>query len=157
MKNTYKKWFVRTLFVALTALFVASPVRALPPDPDNAALLYYQGFLMLAELSDEARDRISHVATGKTSPDDQVREDISKCIGAIEFAEAAVQVPKCHWGVRYSQGFEALMPQLARMRFLAFVLMADARIHAVDGDYRGALERCLTTGTFARHIGDDTY
>jgi len=156
MKNAYKGWFLKTLFIALTATFVASPVQAIPPDPDNAALLYYQGFLTLAQLSDEARDRIGDVARGETAPDDQVREDIKKCIGAIEFAEAAAEVPTCHWGVRYSQGFEALLPQMAQMRFLAFVLIADARIHAADGNHRAALERCLMTGTFARHIGDDT-
>jgi len=156
MISLSKSSFTETLFFILALTFIASPVLAIPPDPDNAALLYYQGFLTLAQLSDEARDRISHVATGETAPDDQVREDISKCVGAIEFAEAAVEVPGCHWGVRYSQGFEALMPQLARMRFLAFVLIADARIHAADGNYRAALERCLMAGTFARHVGDDT-
>ena len=157
MKNTYKNWFVRTLFIALPALFVASPVRALPPDPDNAALLYYQGFLMLAELSDEARDRIGDVARGERVPDYQIREDIFKCMGAIEFAEAAMEIPKCQWGVRFSKGFEALLPQMAQMRFLTFVLIADARLRAADGDFRGALERCLMMGTFARHIGDDVH
>jgi hypothetical protein len=135
---------------------IASPVLAIPPDPDNAALLYYQGFLTLAQLSDEARDRIGDVARGEVEPNNKVREDIGKCSGAIEFAEAAVKVPKCHWGLRYSQGFDALMPQLAQIRFLTFVLIADARIRAVDGDYKAALERCLMVGTLARHIGNDT-
>ena len=156
MENVYKGLFAKTLLVTLVATFVVSPARAIPPDPDNAALLYYQAFLTLAQLSDEARDRLGKVALGETAPDDQVREDISKCAGAIEFAEAAVKVPTCHWGVRYSQGFDALMPQLAQMRFLTFVLLADARVRSADGDYKGALERCLMTGTFARHIGDDT-
>ena len=35
------------------------------------------------------------------------------------------------------------------------MLLADARVRALDGDYKGALERCLQMGTFARHIGDD--
>jgi hypothetical protein len=48
------------------------------------------------------------------------------------------------------------MPQMAQMRFLTYVLIADARIRAADGNYRGALERCLMTGAFARHVGDDT-
>ena len=39
---------------------------------------------------------------------------------------------------------------------MTFVLVADARIHAADGNYREALERCLVTETFACHIGDDT-
>jgi hypothetical protein len=134
----------------------ASPAPALPPDPDNAALLYYQGFLSLPKLSEEARSHLGDVARGKITPDDQVREDIAKSRGAIHFAEAAAKVPACQWGVQFSQGFDALMPQLAQARFMTFVLVADARVRAADGDYRGALERCLITETFAYHIGDDT-
>ncbi len=156
MRRVHKNLFTGAVFFILAITFVASPVRALPPDPDNAALLYYQGFLMLAELDEEARDHIADVARGKAVPDDEVREDISKCIGAIELAEAAAEVPACNWGIRYSQGFDALLPQLAQVRFLTFVLVADARVRAADGDYMGALERCLMTGTLARHVGDDT-
>ncbi len=157
MNSAYRGWFAGTLFVTVAAVMVASPALAVPPDPNNAALLYYQSFLTLAQLGDESRDRIAAVARGDKTPDDQVREDIGKCAGAIEFAEVAAKVPACHWGVRYSQGFEALMPQMAQMRFLTFVLIADARIRAADGNYRGALERCLMAGTFARHIGDETF
>jgi len=144
------------VFVSLAMALVASPVLAYPPDPDNAALLYYQGILTLVELNEEARDRIRDVARAEVTPDEKVREDISKCIGAIQFAEAAAQVPACNWGVQYSQGLDALMPQLAHMKVLTFVLVADARIRASDGDYKGALERCLMTGIFAHHVGDDT-
>ena len=156
MKTIRNSLFVGTVFASLAMALIASPVLAYPPDPDNAALLYYQGILTLVELDEEARDRIRDVARAEVTPDDKVRQDISKCIGAIQLAEAAAQVPECNWGVRYSQGFEALMPQLAHMKVLTFVLIADARIRASDGDYKGALERCLMTGTFAHHIGDDT-
>jgi len=156
MKKVLGNQFTGTMFVGLVVALIASPVMAYPPDPDNAALLYYQGFLTLAQLSEDSRDRIAAVAKGEIAPDENVRQDIGKCIGAIEFTEAAAQVPVCHWGVRFSQGFDAVMPQMAQSRFLTFVLIADARIRAADGDYRGALERCLMTGTFARHIGDDT-
>jgi len=135
---------------------ISSPAQALPPDPDNAALLYYQGFLSMPELSKEAIDRIEDVAKGEVKPDDQVREDISNCSGAIHFAEAGTRVPACNWGVEFSQGFDTLMPQLAQMRLMTFVLLADARVRAADGYYRGALERCLMTVAFARHVGDDT-
>ncbi len=157
MISKFRSLFAGTLFVTLSTALVPSPALAIPPDPNNAALLYYQGFLTLAQLDDGARDRIAAVARGDKAPDDQVREDIGKCAGAIEFAEAAAKVPACHWGVRYSQGFEALMPQMAQMRLLTFVLIADARIRAADGNYRGALERCLMAGTFAHHIGDETF
>ena len=156
MNKICKNSFAGTLFITLAAVIVASPALAIPPDPDNAALLYYQAFLSLAQLSDEARGHIGDVARGETPPDKQVRQDIAKCAGATESAEAAAKVPACNWGVRYSQGFSVLMPQMAQMRHLTFVLIADARIRAADGNYKSAFERCLMTVTFARHIGDDT-
>ncbi len=156
MKSIRNRLFIGIVFAILVMTLVTSPALAYPPDPDNAALLYYQGFLTLAELNEESRDHIRDVARGEAAPDDKVREDISKCNGAIQFAEAAAQVLACNWGIRFSQGFEALMPQMAQARFLTYVIIADARIHASDGDYKGALEQCLMTGSLARHVGDDT-
>jgi len=156
MKRIHDCLTMKMILIGLVVIFVASPVRAIPNDPDNAALLYYQGFLSLAELNEEARDHIAKVARGETAPDDKVRQDISKCKGAIDFAEAAAQALFCNWGIRYSQGFDCLLPQMAQARYLTFVLIADARIRASDGDYKGALERCLMTEPFARHVGDDT-
>jgi hypothetical protein len=139
--------------IALTA----ATLHALPPDPDNAALLYYQGFLSLPQLSQEERSHIGDVARGKIPPDDKVRGYIAQSNGAIHLAEAAAKVPDCQWGVQFSEGYDALMPQMAQMRYMTFVLVADARVRAADGDYRGALERCLMTETFAYHIGNDTF
>ena len=156
MKSIYNSKFTMVMLAGLLLAVATSPAPALPPFPDNAALLYYQGFLSQPELSKEAIDRIADVARGGIKPDDQVREDISKCDGAIYFAEAGTRVPACNWGIEYSQGFDTLMPQLAQMRSMAVVLIADARVHAADGDYRAALERCLMTETFAYHTGDDT-
>ncbi len=156
MNRIRKSTFTAIMLAGLIFTMAASPAPALPPDPDNAALLYYQGFLSLPQLSQEERGHIGEVARGKAPPDDKVREHIAQSDGAIHFAEAGTKVPDCQWGVQFSQGFDALMPQMAQMRFMTFVLIADARVHAADGDYRGALERCLMTETFACHIGDDT-
>jgi len=157
MKRIYNNKFTMIMLAGVLLAVATSPAPAYPPDPDNAALLYYQGFLSLPQLSDEARVHIGDVARGKVAPDDQVREDIGKSAGAIHLAEAAAKVPACNWGVQFSEGFDALMPQMAQMRFMTFVLVADACVRAADGDYKGALERCLMTETFARHIGDDTF
>jgi hypothetical protein len=148
-------WLLAGLVIAGLPLCAAAPARAIPPDPDNAALLYYQAFISLANLGEEARDHISHVATGETAPNESTRKYIEECRQAIDFADAAKDLQVCNWGFRYSQGFEAVMPYLAQVRFLNFVLLADARIHAFDGDHRGALERCLQIDRLARHIGDD--
>ena len=92
MKRIYKSKFTLTMSACLLLAIAASPAPALPPDPDNAALLYYQGFLSQPELSEEARLHIGEVARGKIAPDNQVREDIGKSAGVIHLAEAAVKL-----------------------------------------------------------------
>ncbi|MHC4439508.1 MAG: hypothetical protein ACYS3S_19295 [Planctomycetota bacterium] len=156
MNRIFKGSLAGILLVTSAVIFFASPVLALPPDPDNAALLYYQGFLTLAQLEEKAWDHISNVARGKAEPDDKTREYINKCVGAIQLTEAAAKIPTCHWGIQYSKGLDALMPQMSQTRRLTFVLLCDARISAADGNYKAALERCLLTKTLARHVGDDT-
>ena len=156
MKRTNRVLLGGLVAAGLLMSWSASPARALPPDPDNAALLYYQAFLTVADLDKEARDHIGDVARGKIAPDEKTREYINKCQGAIDFAEAAQDLQVCHWGFQYSKGFEALMPYLGQMRFLAFVLLADARLDAADGNCRSALDRCLMMRAFSRHVGDDT-
>ncbi len=149
-------WLLAAMAAVLVTSWTASPVRAvIPPDPDNAALLYYQAFISLPDLDKEARDHLADVAKGTVAPNEKTREYVEKCRGAIVLADAARPLVISNWGFRYSQGFEAVMPYLAQIRFLSYVLLADARVQALDGDYKGALERCLQMGTFARHIGDD--
>lgn len=156
MSRVYKSAFTAIVLAGFICTMAASPARAYPPDPDNAALLYYQGFLSMPQLSKEAREHLSNVARGKVAPDDKVRQTIDESSGGIHFVEAGVKVPVCQWGIQFSEGFDALMPQFAQIRLLAFALTADARVRAVDGDYKGALERCLMTERFALHVGDDT-
>lgn len=141
--------------VVLAMSLVVPPARAIPPDPDNAALLYYQAFISLPDLDEEARDHLADVARGTIPPNEKTREYVEKCRAAIDFADAAKPLVISNWGFRYSQGFEAMLPHLAQIRFLSYVLLADARVRVLDGDYKGALERCLQMKTFARHIGDD--
>ena len=59
---------------------------------------------------------------------------LAKCQEAIDYAEAARDLQVCHWGFRYSKGVGALMPYLAQMRFLAFVLLADSDACSLDGN-----------------------
>ena len=127
----------------------------LPPDPDNAALLYYQAFLLRPEPDAGASTSIDEVIRGG-EPDEKLREylNLSDCRETIELAEAAAQLPYCNWGIRFSQG--ARLPQLVHIRPLKFLLYADARVLAMDGDYQTAFNRCLTIRRIAGHVGDDT-
>ena len=129
----------------------------LPPDPDNAALLYYQAFLLRPEADDDAYWAIDEVLSGG-EPNETLREylNLPDCRRTIEFAEAAAQLPECNWGIRFSQGIEAPLPQLVNLRPLSFLIYADARVLSADANYRAALGRCLTMRRIAGHVGDDT-
>jgi hypothetical protein len=156
MRKLYGYRCAGAVVVALATLWAACPAgAAIPPDPDNAALLYYQAFISLPELDKEARDHVAAVARGTSAPTDKTRAYVEKCRQTLDFADAARGLTVCNWGFRYSQGFDAVMPYLAQIRFLGHVMLADARLRALEGDYRGALDRCLQMGTVARHVGDD--
>jgi hypothetical protein len=192
----------------------------LPPDPTNAALLYYQAFLLRPEPNEAEKELVYNGTMDKTyeylrgaaaafdpnveprlreleaklgprparsgpmglsdyydlsllsslreeharqertrgiDPNRAIRDYIRRCQKAVEFAQTASELPECDWGIRHSQGIAFPLSQLTEIRSLAFVLRTDALIHAADGDYRMAFERCLMMRRVARQVGDDTY
>ncbi|MCK4787503.1 MAG: hypothetical protein KAV87_27340, partial [Desulfobacteraceae bacterium] len=121
-----------------------------PPDPDNAALLYYQAMLYRPQPDADTEELIYKALRG-AEPDEKVRKYLNQqsCRKTIKLAEAAARIPECNWGILRSQGFG--FNSLA-FRRLYFLLEVDARTLAADGDYRSALGRCLTLFRLARHI-----
>ncbi len=148
------------MVVVTGALFACfgpvTPAAAYPPDPDNAALLYYQAFLLVPQTDDRAlTELVANVANGTVAPNDQVKEYVKKCQAALDSAVAATELRQCNWGLRYSKGFSAQMPYLAQVRSLSRLILADARILAAEGNHRQALERCLVAYRLAGHVGDE--
>lgn len=141
------------IFSVIFFLAQRAYATTLPPDPDNAALLYYQAFLICPESNDAVKLPLS------AEPTTELREYFSslKCRDTIELAEFASRIPECDWGIQYSQGIGSHQPQLVQARRLAFILGSNAIILAYDGAYQAAFERCLTIRRFAAHIGDGTY
>jgi len=135
---------------------MASSVHAFPPDPDNAALVYYQAFLLCEQADEEGREALSDFARGQREVSAEIREHVARYRAAVEYGSVAAGMQQCNWGLRYSQGFSMQLPHLAPVRFLHWVMLSDARLHAADGDYRTALSRCLDVRRTAQHIGDDT-
>jgi len=146
---------IYSICVILALWPIGVHAATLPPDPDNAALLYYQAFLLRPEPDDDASASIDEVIRGG-EPDEKLREylNLSDCRETIELAEAAAQLPYCNWGIRFSQ--RARLPQLVHIRPLRSLLYTDAEVLAMDGDYQAAFNRCLTIRRIAGHVGDDT-
>jgi len=155
MEKTGKTRLTWAVCVGLTVLVSTCSVSAYPPDPDNAALLYYQAFLLYQQPDDNTADALKELSQGNIEPNEKISEYIESCHAAIELALVASEMPSCNWGVRYSQGFEANLPYLAQARFLGRLVIADARILARQGDYKQALSRCLAAKRIGQHLGDN--
>jgi len=154
----------------------------LPPDPNNAALVYYQAFLICPEPPERplaepieikpprmpaAKDlqppevppittecALQQVEIGG-EPDELVRRYLWACRGAIILAQRAAQIPACDWGICYSEGSGPL--HLSQAKLLAQVLCADAYVLAADGKIREAIERCMTASRIAEHTYDTDF
>ncbi|MHC4539765.1 MAG: hypothetical protein ACYS74_08295 [Planctomycetota bacterium] len=126
------------------------------PNPDNAALLYYQAFLLRPEPNMATSLKIDQILKG-AEPDRQIRIYLGHCLPMIRVAELASQIPQCAWGLWYEAEAEFGINSLGvQTRHLTFILAVDSRTLAADGHCRAALARCLTIRRLARHIGDET-
>jgi hypothetical protein len=96
-----------TLLTVLILAVFACPVFALPPDPDNAALLYYQAFCVYEKPDDTMKDMIRDLAKGRIEPNPTITKYVESCRPAIKLAESADVLSKCDWGVKYSDGLDA--------------------------------------------------
>jgi hypothetical protein len=124
-----------------------------PPNPDNAALLYYQAFLLRPEPNEAVVEKI-HDIFFDAQPDRQIRIYLGHCLPMIRMAEIASRIPQCTWGIAP----ERILSERAlgtNVSYLYQILLVDARTLAADRRYRAALERCLTARRLARHLGED--
>jgi hypothetical protein len=126
-----------------------------PPNPDNAALLYYQAFLLRRDPNVAVDDKLSAVINGRAEPDRQVRTYLGRCLPAIEVAEIASRMPQCTWGIWPERGL-GVGAMYSEMYGLKTILLVDAKALAADGHYRVALERCLTVRRLAQHLTEDS-
>jgi hypothetical protein len=145
------------IWIACTSLAVIlSPSTVYGSPPDNAAVLYLRAFIVYEEPDNENLSKmITDLQDGKIKPNDQIRQYLEKNRQVIELVTTASQIPECDWGRDHSKGFDLMMPELATVRKLAFMLVADSKVYLYDGDYKTSLERCMTIHRMARHISDD--
>ncbi len=151
MKTLNHKSLILTC-ISVILLTSVSPAMAYPPD--NAAVLYYKAFIILQEPSKDVKKMMSDLRGGKIKPNDEIRQYLQDNRYVIEFAETAAGVRDCDWGYDISKGFDVLLPELSKIRLTAFLLTAKAQTLAEEGDYKAALDKCLTIHKMARHVGD---
>jgi hypothetical protein len=136
-------------------LFCSTTAAALPPDPNNSALLYYQACFIWPP---DIPRTLNNVQRGG-DPNDQVREQLNRSPWpeTLELIQAATRLPQCDWGILYSRGQRIPVPVLFSFKRIQILLGIQAKVLAADGQYRSALENCIIMRRFAAHIGDDTF
>jgi hypothetical protein len=151
MKTINHKTIILTC-TSVILLALVSPAIAYPPD--NAAVLYYKAFLIVKEPGEEVDKMLNDMRKGNIKSNDQIRRYLQENKHAVEFVETAADVQNCDWGYDISKGFDVLLPELSKIRKMAFLLTYNAQVLAEEGEYKEALDKCLTIHKMARHVGD---
>jgi hypothetical protein len=151
--------------ILIGVVLLASAGRAFAYPPDNAAVLYYKSFMLMEATEDmfipeepnnTLNKMLAAVRNGEAKPDDQVCQYVKRNYDAIKEIVTAAQIKNCDWGLDFSEGLSTLMPHLAKYRSAAYLLATDAMVIAEKGDYKTALDRCITIHKMGGHVGDDT-
>jgi hypothetical protein len=148
--------FVTGLCVVLLLFASNALVLALPPDPDNAALLYYQAFLLRKQPDETMKEMLRDLSRGKIPVDKRITEYVESNRRVIELTIAAADIPICDWGLKFSDGWSMEIPYLWEAGEIFRLLIADARILAGKADYESAIDRCVSVRKLASHAAEET-
>ena len=154
MKTVSRNNLTMAISAALVLFLSTSAVFAQPPD--NAALSYYQAFLLYEKPDETTSKMLTDFRNGKIGANEAIEQYIEKNRQVLDFLIAAADTPNCDWGFDYSKGFELTMPNLAQLRRATYLIEAEAKLLAEKGDYKMALERCLSIHKMALHAADKT-
>lgn len=141
-----------SLLVGTLATYAAN----LPPDTNNAALLYYQAFLLCPDrdkILDEQEDpRAVYQHSASVEDIARYRKYAEDYRSVIQLVRTAINIQHCDWAIPDQQGNEVRAERWQAMSSLRFLIAANARVLASDGDYRTALSDSLTLRRVARHL-----
>jgi hypothetical protein len=138
---------------AIIAWWTCSAEAALPSDPNNAALLYYQAIAAHGGWN----PAFAAPMRGER-PDEEVK-GYFKGPGwphTMALLKAADRCTSCDWGILYSDGQGLNSELFAKLTCLGNHLDVYARILCDEGEIRSAFETCLTMLRLAGHFGDHT-
>lgn len=121
---------------------------------ENAALLYYQALLLYEKPDAELGKMLHDFQAGKIDLNETIRKHIEKNRRVIEYVVKAASLAHCDWGYDYSEGISLTLVTLPEIRFIGFLLSAEARQLVEQGDYRTALDRCMAMHQLALHSVD---
>lgn len=154
MKSINRNNLTKIICIILV-MFISAPA-VFADTPDNAALIYYQAFLLYEKPDETMSKMLADFHDGKIGANEVIGQYIEENRKVIDFIVTAADTPYCDWGYDYSQGLELVMPNLAQLRRMTYLIEADAKLLGEQGDYKTALDRCLSMHKMALHAADRT-
>jgi len=142
------------LIASTIVVLLAAGMTTSAPQIDNAALLYYQACMLYGQPDGEMEQMLADFRDGKTASNEVIRKHIEANRFVIGYVVKGADLPHCDWGYDYSLGLDITLTHLSTIRRIAFLVAADARLFAEQGDYRTAMDRCVTLHKMARHETD---
>ncbi|MEN6427135.1 MAG: hypothetical protein ABFE13_17405 [Phycisphaerales bacterium] len=140
--------------IGCIAMTLAGIATVQAQQTDNAALLYYQTFL-LYEKPDATMERmLADFRAGTIASNETIREHLNKNRQVIEYVVRATNIPHCDWGYEYSQGFELTLASPQAVRRITSLILSEAALQAEQGEYRTALDRCMAAYKMSRDAVD---
>jgi len=158
MKNTdmkHPKWISKLLLATVLASAASSVAAPLAPRTDiNPAVLYWQAFSLYPELDQELKKEF--LATPPRLPQADAEPVLKKFDGMFKYLRRAAQMKvPCDWGIDLSEGPEALMPNLIKIRQAAQAAVARVHYALEAGRDLQAVDDLVAIIVLGRNAGTD--
>ncbi|MHC4121392.1 MAG: hypothetical protein ACYSWO_28295 [Planctomycetota bacterium] len=146
------------LFLWTSNTVSADVANMAPADGNNAALLYHHAFSLCPDQNSIPHKTVRAVYYSTASAEDiaNYRKYVEDYQHVIQLVRAASNMSQCNWAIPPLQGEDvrAKRRELLMSSF-PFLISANVRVLAYDGEYRSALSESLILRRVARHIAVD--
>jgi hypothetical protein len=140
------------------ALLPLSPVTAQAPDAKpgsgaNAALQYWQAFALLPTLDKDQEKLLQEL--NKVPLNAAALKLIDRSRLSRVYLHRGAQLPRCDWGLDYTQGIRLHLPHLGKARTLASLAALHARHEFEQGHWKTGADDVIDLLKLARHLEMD--
>ena len=123
---------------------------------ENAAEAYQDAFWQMADLTDDDRQLLTRFAGGRTDKlSEEELSDVEKLVRghgeALRALEEGTELAWCYFESNWEDAIGAVLPHLGDSRALLSLLLARARLAAIEGENKAAAGDIRTALRFCEH------
>jgi hypothetical protein len=129
------------------------------PAAENAAVIYSNAFAWLTNVPAANGPVLSALPPigQRLSPDEvsELKVILEENVAALRLLHSVPACARSRYNVRLADGFNALLPHLAKTRSAAALLSSEGLMHASEGDADNATRAFLAAGRLAESLADE--